>query len=192
MSLASDMGMRTQLRLVLWGMSLLWLVSIPAEAQNWSLVLNGKAFHINASKDWNEDNWGLGVEREFDSGSPWVKVAVANGFVDSADEMSYMAGGGLKRRFTPGFGSDLRVDLGVVGFVMTRQDVNNNKPFPGVLPVMTIGTPRLSVNLTYLPEAFMELETNVSRDDPTVKGVIFLQLKLSPNLLGLGARGPRN
>jgi hypothetical protein len=181
--------MRTHTRLGLLGLSLLWWVCGSAHAQDWGLVINGKAIHVNASKDWNEDNWGLGVEREFDGRSRWVKLALANGFVDSADEMSYMAGGGLKRRFRwPASGSDLYVDLGVIGFVMTREDVDGNKPFPGLLPVMTIGTSKVAMNLTYLPASFMELKTHVSRDDPTVDGVIFLQLKLSPSLLGVPIR----
>jgi hypothetical protein len=185
--------MRTHTRIGIIGAAVLWLVSAAAQAQDWGLIVNGKAIHVNASKDWNEDNWGLGIEREFDARSRWVKVAVANGFVDSADSMSYMAGGGLKRRFKwPGFGSDLHIDLGVVGFVMTREDVDSNKPFPGLLPVMTIGTSKVAMNLTYLPASFMELKTQVSEVDPTVSGIIFLQLKLSPSLLGVPIRHLRH
>ncbi len=42
--------------------------------------------------------------------------------------------------------------------------------------------------MTYLPGAVMQATTNVRRDDPTVKGIFFLQLKLDPSLLGLGSR----
>lgn len=187
--------MRTSIRLGLWGLGFLLFAS-GVQAQDWSVVVNGKAIHVNASKDWNEDNWGLGVEREFGGQSRWVKLALANGFVDSANAMSYMAGGGLKRRFRwpTSSSTDLFVDLGVVGFVMTRQDVNHNEPFPGVLPAMTVGTHKIAINLTYLPGSVMERTTHVSRDDPTVSGVVFLQLKLDPSLLGFskpsgGGRG---
>ena len=74
----------------------------PASAQSngsWDVVLNGRAIHMNAARDWNEDNWGLGIEREFAARSPWIKVALANGFKDSVGQPSYMAGGGIKRRF---------------------------------------------------------------------------------------------
>lgn len=180
--------MRTHIRLGLWGLGLL-LAACAAQAQDWSVIVNGKAVHVNASKDWNEKNWGLGVEREFDTGSRWVKLAVANGFVDSADQMSYMAGGGLMRRFRwRSLGPSLHVDLGVVGFLMTRQDVDNNRPFPGALPAMTIGTRKVALNLTYLPGSFMEQATQVRRQDPTVSGVLFLQIKLDPSLLGLVGR----
>ncbi len=172
-------------------------LSSPAQAQDWSLVLNGKSVHVNSSKDWNEQNWGLGLEREFDGQARWVKVAVVNGFRDSQDEMSYMAGGGIKRRFRLDSLMDgFFVDLGVVGFLMTRQDVRNNDPFPGILPAMTVGTRRVALNVTYLSEHMMDSATNVTRVDPTVSGLVFLQLKLDPRLLGLPfgsarAAGPR-
>jgi hypothetical protein len=183
--------MRTR-RLGLWGLGCLLFAAGAAQAQDWSVVVNGKAIHVNASKDWNEDNWGLGVEREFDGQSRWVKLALVNGFVDSANAMSYMAGGGLKRRFRwPISSTALFVDIGVVGFVMTRQDVNHNEPFPGILPAMTIGTRKVAINLTYLPGSVMERTTHVSRDDPTVSGVVFLQLKLDPSLLGFSKHAGR-
>src|SRR5690606_6746412 len=91
-------------------------LSAPAAAQDWNLVLNGKSVHVNSSRNWNEQNWGLGLEREFDAHSRWVKLALVNGFKDSQDEMSYMAGGGIKRRFRLDSLSDgLFVDVGVVG-----------------------------------------------------------------------------
>lgn len=161
-------------------------LSTPAQAQDWSLVLNGKSVHVNSSRDWNEQNWGLGLEREFDAESRWVKLAVVNGFKDSENEMSYMAGGGIKRRFRlDSLMEGFFVDVGVVGFLMTRQDVRDNEPFPGVLPAMTIGTRRVALNVTYLSEQMMDSATNVTRVDPTVSGLVFLQLKLDPRLLGL-------
>ena len=54
-----------------------------ADAQSdsaWDVVLNGRAVHMNAADDWNEENWGLGLEREFASTGPWIKVALANAF----------------------------------------------------------------------------------------------------------------
>ena len=73
--------------------------SIQAQTGDWDVVLNGRAVHVGAKKQWNEDNWGLGVEHEFKSSGRWVKVALANAFKDSLDKPSYMAGGGIKRRF---------------------------------------------------------------------------------------------
>lgn len=172
------------------GLLLLALLSAPSQAADWNIVLNGKSVHIDAANDWNESNWGLGFEREFDTDARWVKVALGNGFRDSRDHMSYMAGGGIKRRFRPRrLANEFYVDVGVVGFVMTRRDVSHNKPFPGVLPALTVGTRNVAVNLTYLPESMAERATNVSRVDPDVNGILFLQLKFDARLFGFGRRG---
>lgn len=181
--------MRTKTLLRLLGIGLGLLLGQQVAAQDWSVIVNGKAIHVNSSKDWNEDNWGLGLEREFNPQSRWVKTALINGFVDSQNAMSYMAGGGLKRRFRlESVAENLYVDVGVVGFLMTRQDVNDNEPFPGLLPAFTLGTRRVAVNVTYLSQSMMDSATNVTRVDPTVSGLLFLQLKLDPGLLGFGGR----
>ena len=154
---------------------------------SWDFVLNGRAVHINAARHWNEENWGLGVEHEFASRSPWIKMALANGFKDSVGNPSYMAGGGIKRRFTMG-SQDFYVDLGGVAFLMTREDVNHNAPFPGILPAATFGFKRVAVNMTYMPESVVDRVTNSKKRDPSMEGVFFLQLKLDASLFGLGRR----
>ena len=154
----------------------------------WDVVLNGRAVHVNAAREWNEDNWGLGFEREFATESPWVKVALANGFKDSMGNPSYMAGGGIKRRFRLR-SEDFHVDLGAIAFLMTRENVNRNEPFPGVLPAATFGFKRVALNLTYLPESVADRVTSSRRHDPTMQGVFFLQLKLDASLFGFGGRG---
>jgi hypothetical protein len=153
---------------------------------SWDVVLNGRAVHMNADGDWNEDNWGLGVEREFASStSRWVKVALANGFSDSMGNPSYMAGGGLKRRFRF-HTEDFYLDLGGVAFLMTRENVNGNRPFPGVLPAATLGFKRVALNLTYMPEGIVDRVTNSKKYDPAMEGVFFLQFKLDASLFGFG------
>jgi hypothetical protein len=169
---------------------LIGLFSRNAAAQSagaWDVVVNGRAVHMNAAREWNEDNWGLGLEREFASRSPWIKLALVNAFTDSMDNPSYMAGGGLKRRFRPGSGA-FYVDVGGVAFLMTRQNVNRNQPFPGVLPTATFGFKRVALNVTYMPETVVDRVTNSKRHDPTMEGVFFLQLKIDASLFGLGRR----
>lgn len=162
----------------------------PVAAQSeggWDVVLNGRAVHMNAANDWNEDNWGLGMEREFGSRGPWVRMALVNGFQDSMGDPSYMAGGGLKRRFRPG-GDDFYVDVGGIAFLMTRETVNGGRPFPGLLPAATFGFKRVAVNLTYLPESAVNDVTNSRKYDPSMHGVFFVQLKLDASLFGFGGR----
>ena len=166
------------------------VMALPTSAfaqADWDIVLNGRAVHINAERQWNEANWGLGFEKEFDTSSPWVKVALANGFKDSVGEPSYMAGGGLKRRFRM-FSDHLYLDVGVIGFLMTRKDVNHNQPFPGALPALTFGSRRVAVNVTYLPDGVVDRVTNANLVDPNMGGVLFLQLKLDASLFGFGGR----
>jgi hypothetical protein len=159
----------------------------PAHAEGtWDIVVNGRSFHLDAAEEWNEDNWGLGIEREFDTSSRWVKVALANGLKDSFGEPSYFAGGGVKRRFR--MHSDLYVDVGVIGFVMTREDVNHNQPFPGLLPAVTIGRRRVAVNVTYMPEFVYDRVMSGRLIDPAMNGVLFLQLKLDASLFGFGGK----
>ncbi|HET7608507.1 MAG TPA: hypothetical protein VFL84_07515 [Gammaproteobacteria bacterium] len=143
---------------------------------------------MNAAKDWNEDNWGLGIEHEFRSTGRWIKVAMANGFEDSMGDPSYMAGGGIKRRFRFGDNS-FYTDLGGVAFLMTRETVNGGKPFPGLLPAATFGFKRVALNVTYLPESVVNDVTHSHKYDPEMHGVFFLQLKLDASLFGLGRRG---
>lgn len=156
-------------------------------AGEWDLVLNGKSLHIDGDKEWNESNWGLGFEHEFNPDDRWVRVAMGSGFLDSEDELSFMGGGGLKRRFRIPVGQRrIHVDLGAVAFVMTRQDVNQNKPFPGILPALSVGTRQFAVNMTYLPGHIAESVANARTADPNLDGIVFIQFKLKPRLFGFG------
>ncbi len=156
------------------------LASGVATAGETHLVLNGRSYHIDSSYDWNENNAGLGVEFHFDQKSAWRKVAMANSFRDSNDGMSYMAGGGLHRRlFETERLAGFYVYAGLNAFLMTREDVNDNKPFPGVLPSLSVGNRSVGMNLTYLPRQAVEETTNSTVVDPTISGIVFLQFKVN-------------
>ena len=105
---------------------------------------------------------------------------MANGFRDSNDQMSYMAGGGIHRRLLETDRlSGFYIDAGINAFIMTRQDVNDNRPFPGVLPCLTIGNRYAGFNLTYLPKKAIERFTNADVMDPSLSGILFVQFKVS-------------
>jgi hypothetical protein len=182
----------TRWRTAVFCAALALLVNHEASAQTWNIIVNGRAIHVGATREWNEANWGLGFEREFRSSSRWVTAVLANGFRDSDDAMSYMAGGSIKRRFPIGSaGRRLHVDVGVAGFLMTREDVRDNRRFPGVLPTMTVGTRHFGVNLSYVPGRWADRVTAVSRADPGIEGIYFVQLKLVPKALRSGVLRPR-
>ena len=163
---------------------LLVLSASPVLAGTLSAVVNGKSHHFNSTYDWNEDNYGFGVEHQFEQKSAWRTIAMANGFRDSTDNMSYMAGAGLHRRLyethkLAGF----YVYAGLNAFIMTRDDVNGSKPFPGILPSISIGNDKVGFNLTYMPKKAVEEATNSMMVDPTLSGILFLQFKVSMDQL---------
>ena len=156
------------------------LSSSPAMAGKFSAVVNGKSYHVNSTYDWNENNFGLGIEHEFDSVSAWRTTVMANGFRDSTDNMSYMAGAGLHRRlFETNQLSGFYVYAGLNAFIMTRDDVENSKPFPGILPSVSIGNEKVGFNLTYLPRQAVEVTAQSEIVDPTISGILFVQFKVS-------------
>ena len=163
---------------------LLVLSASPALAGTLSAVVNGKSHHFNSTYDWNEDNYGFGIEHQFEQKSAWRTIAMANGFRDSTDNMSYMAGAGIHRRLyethkLAGF----YVYAGLNAFIMTRDDVNGSKPFPGILPSISIGNDKVGFNLTYMPKKAVEEATNSMMVDPTLSGILFLQFKVSMDQL---------
>jgi len=186
MHLASNVGMKL---LTVVGLILLALIASlsSAEAGELSAIFNGKSFHLGASKEWNEANYGLGLEYEFASKSRWRPRLMANGFRDSNDKMSYMAGGGLHRNlFATERMGDFYVDAGINAFLMTRKDVNDNRAFPGVLPSLTVGNRYAGLNLTYLPKKAVEKLLEAQMQDESLSGIIFLQFKvnISPRAAG--------
>lgn len=150
----------------------------PTLAGGLSAVLNGKSIHVDASEDWNENNVGLGLEYQFAGSSRWKKQLMVNGFRDSSEEMSYMAGAGLHRTlFESERMNGLYIDAGINAFLMTRRDVNDNRPFPGAVPSLSIGNQHMGINLTYLPVKAVESLFGARMMDDTVSGIFFLQFK---------------
>lgn len=157
-----------------------FLVAFPTSAAlagKFNAVVNGKSYHFNSTYDWNENNFGLGIEHEFDSKSAWRVVVMANTFRDSTDNMSYMAGAGLHRRlYETERLSGLYVQVGLNAFIMTRDDVVNSKPCPSILPSVSIGNEKIGFNLTYLPKQAIEMTTHANVIDPTVSGILLVKL----------------
>ncbi len=146
----------------------------PSFADDLSLLLNGKTYHLKdapvGQPSFNERNWGAGFQYDFtDNHSDWIPFITASGFLDSHKNPSYYAGGGMMRRFKAE-DSDLGLytDVGLVAFVMTRENFNDNKPFLGALPVMTIGSKDVALNITYIPKV-----------DPKMVALFFFQLKVN-------------
>lgn len=123
-----------------------------AIADEFHVVLNGKAIHLQEG-NYNEENWGLGINYDFAARNNWINFLNASYFKDSNDQTSKYAGGGMKRRYlldskdTDGW----HLDAGVIGFLMTREDFKDNQPFFGALPFAAIGKGWFTLNATYIP-----------------------------------------
>ena len=143
------------------------LMAGTAVAGETSLLVNGKAIHINANgKNLNEKNWGLGLQYDWNLvDTRWVPYAMVSGFSDSNKNPSYYAGGGVLRRFQS---NNFHFEAGAIGFVMTRKNYKNDKPFLGVLPAFSVGTKQFAVNMTYIPKV-----------DPKMVALVFFQLKIN-------------
>ena len=155
-------------------------IAVGAHAEETHLIINGLSHHVDSSYEWNERHFGLGMERELGSSSTWPKAFSLNAFRDSNDEMSYMVGASLHRQlFSTERFDQFRISAGLTAFFMTRSDVNGNKPFPGVLPSVTLRNRDFGFNLTYLPIKAVEQMTNSHAMDPTLDGILYLQFRVS-------------
>ena len=158
---------------------LIVLPASSARAGDFNAIINGRSVHVGATEDWNENNLGLGLEYQFSSNSRWKKQVMFNGFKDSNEDMSYMAGAGLHRTLIASERlNGFYVDAGINAFVMTRTDVNDNRPFPGAAPSLTFGNRNMGFNLTYLPVKAVERMFDLQMIDDTVSGIFFVQFKV--------------
>lgn len=147
-------------------------ITSAASAGEVSLLLNGKAFHLDpapAGTKYNEDNWGVGIQYEFDEriNENWLTFLQASEFRDSNRNVSAYAGGGLMRRYEF-FSGAMHVDAGAIAFLMYRKDFRGGDLFPGVLPAFSVGTDRYAVNVSFVPKV-----------DPKMVPIVFLQFKLT-------------
>lgn len=92
---------------------------------------------------------GLGYGRsKFDADGNWHGL-YAIGFQDSHYKPNYMAGYGFQKIWRPA--ADWRAGAGLTAFLMMRTDIAHYTPFPGVLPVASIGYKSVSLETAYVP-----------------------------------------
>ena len=171
-----SIGAPASIRFQLWiifAITFAVLTATPAHAEQWSLLVNGKAVHLDeqAGVDYNEENWGGGLQYDFEMTTrKWVPFVNASFFKDSNNNPSYYVGGGAMRRFAFGKDGAMHLDAGVVAFVMVRKEFHDGDPFPGILPAVSVGTDRVALNVTYIPKV-----------DPKMVPILFFQLKIGLN-----------
>lgn len=164
--------------------ALLLLLPATASAERFSLVVNGKSIHVDSDYDWNEANSGLGLEYEFRRRGPWVVKALASQFEDSNSNNSVMTGIGLSRRLVGAHrDANFYVDAGLVAFAMSREYRGDRELLPGILPALSFGTRNVGLNITYIPELAARKMSRAHEYDPGMGGIVFLQARISMNLI---------
>ncbi|MQY51487.1 LPS assembly protein LptD [Rhodocyclus tenuis] len=98
---------------------------------------------------YQEKPFGLGVGRGlYNEKGDWEGLYTM-GFQDSHFMPQWMAGYAWKTFWRPT--EDLRLGLGYTAFLMMRADVFHYIPFPGILPLASIGYKNLSLETAYVP-----------------------------------------
>jgi len=129
-------------------------------------AFNGISYHFDRSKKYNETNLGPGLEYDFDQVGNWVPFIAGGTFRDSNNQNSnYLAGGGKYRIPLSPDWSNLYVDVGLAGVLMTRYDYKDNKPFPVAGPFVSVGNDYVALNAAFIP-AFL----------PKSKSLLYFQL----------------
>lgn len=72
-------------------------------------------------------------------------------FKDSHGIYQYMVGYGWIPMWDIGDSKDWKYGVGATAFIMSRQDIMNYIPFPGVLPIASISYKDLSLQTSYVP-----------------------------------------
>ncbi|MBO1113815.1 lipid IV(A) palmitoyltransferase PagP [Bordetella petrii] len=119
------------------------------------LYVTGWAWHnrsmYSASKirEFNEGAWGGGYGRSiYDEDGDWQGL-YAMSFLDSHARVQAMAGYGFLKMAR--VSSHWRLGAGYTLFLMSRKDIMNYVPFPGILPLVSVQYRKASVNATYIP-----------------------------------------
>ncbi len=127
------------------------LANLQVNADELLVIISGKTIHMG-SNDLNENNYGLGLQYEFDANRRWIPLISLASLKDSNNNTSRYIGAGIKRRFNLGSSSKrINFDVGVAGLAMTRPDYNDDKPFLGAIPFVSISNDWGGVNATYVP-----------------------------------------
>lgn len=107
------------------------------------------AYRDDLVDNYNEFPAGVGLGKgRFNSSGNWESMYVM-GFSDSHYNPSFMAGYAWAPTWD--IGNDVKLGVGATVFLMSRSDYFNGVPFPGILPIASIGYKQLSIQASYVP-----------------------------------------
>ena len=138
-----------------------------------SIVINGISKHFDVNEDSfpngvNEKNFGLGYEFNFEKAPDQsIEWLVNSGFFkDSLSGTAFYAGGaGLIKVVQLG---SLHLKLGFEASGFYSSEYNQGRPFIAMMPIMNVGTDKISLNITVIPKVSQFIDA----------GVVFAQLKI--------------
>ncbi len=139
----------------------------------YSVVINGLSKHFDVDKDvypngLNELNLGLGAEYDFKKSENQNIQWILNGgfYRDSLNSTAvYFGGAGLVNIFKH---ESFHVDAGVDVSFFYSKEYNQGNPFIAPVPIINIGTDKVSLNITLIPKLQQIVNTSV----------VFIQLKI--------------
>lgn len=98
---------------------------------------------------YQENPYGLGLAKVLEDNAGNTGTLFAIILQDSHFKPEYAIGYEWQKRWQ--LGNNWRAGLGYIAGVTARSDIGHYFPLPGVLPVASVGSQRLSVNMLYLP-----------------------------------------
>lgn len=121
------------------------------------LYLSGYAWHNRYTytpqkiRSFNENAWGGGFGKSmYDEKGNWHSLYFM-AFLDSHSHVQPLGGYSWQKIFRPT--ENVRLGAGFTAFLTSRVDIYQNIPFPGVVPLVTVGYKQVTLNAIYIPGA---------------------------------------
>ena len=109
------------------------------------------AYSQDKVNQYTEYPMGIGFGRGLVNESGNWEGVYGMTFKDSHGIYQYMVGYGWIPMWDIGDSKDWKYGVGATAFIMSRQDIMNYIPFPGVLPIASISYKDLSLQTAYVP-----------------------------------------
>lgn len=123
----------------------------------WDLYLSGYAYHGRRTyneqrlEKLNEKAWGGGIGKTVRNEKGNDESLYFMVIRDSKMNPQWMAGYSYQCIYPMNVGSNLEVGAGVAALLIRRNDWFGGVPFPGILPIASIGTRGAKLMATYVP-----------------------------------------
>lgn len=146
------------------------------KASHWNLYLSGYSYHDRATysqsqlRKMNEATWGGGLGHSMRTESGNEQSVYVMGIRDSNYRPQWMAGYAYEWMLPLKSDGGLELGAGLTVLVIRRHDWYDGRPFPAVLPMMSIGNRSAQLLATYVPH----LSSHKKKGD-----ILSLMLKLS-------------